>query len=224
MHNMEVFIMTDLNETLFWLLYLVFYFVAMVYAAYAYVFVSLGGQRMGRKAGMSNPWMFWIPCANVYALGNLADTQATLCEGKNTTYRKKMLAWTIVVACISIVWAIAFSVYMVVAAANGMLDANGDLVTLDGFDPDALIGPALFFLLTSLAFLALYVVYLVIYYKVLYRIFKLYAPDGAVGLLVLSVLVTVAIPAVFLSLSKRDPVLPPRGEDDGDGEAYLYTL
>ena len=216
--------MTDLNETLFWLLYLVFYFVAMVYAAYAYIFVSLGGQRMGRKAGMSNPWMFWIPCANVYALGNLADTQATLCEGKNTTYRKKMLAWTIVVACISIVWAIAFSVYVVVAAANGMLDTNGDLVTLEGFDPDALIGPALFFLLTSFAFLVLYIVYLVIYYKALYRIYKLYAPDGAAGLLILSIFVTVAIPAVFLSLSKREPVLPPRGENDGDGEAYLYTL
>ena len=221
---MEVFIMTDLNETLFWTLYLVFYFVAMVYGAYAYIGMSLGGHRMGRKVGMSNPWMFWIPCANVYALGNLADTQASLCEGKNTTYRKKMLAWTIVVACISIVWAIAFSVYMVVAAANGMLDANGDLVTLDGFDPDALIGPALFFLLTSLAFLVLYIVYLVIYYKALYRIYKLYAPDGAAGLLILSIFVNVAIPAVFLSLSKREPVLPPRGEDDGDGEAYLYTL
>ena len=63
-----------------------------------------------------------------------------------------------------------------------------------------------------------------IYYKALYRIYKLYAPDGAAGLVVLSIFVTVAIPAVFLSLSKREPVLPPRGEDDGDGEAYLYTL
>lgn len=216
--------MTDLNETLFWTLYLVFYFVAMVYGAYAYIGVSLGGHRMGRKVGMSNPWMFWIPCANVYALGNLADTQASLCEGKNTTYRKKMLTWAIVVACVAIVWAIALSVFMVIAALNGMVDENGQLVTLDGTGAESLIGPALFFLLTSLAFLALYVVYLVIYYKVLYRIFKLYAPDGAVGLLVLSVLVTVAIPAVFLSLSKREPVLPARGEDDGNGETYLYTL
>ena len=216
--------MTDLNETLFWTLYLVFYFVAMVYGAYAYIGVSLGGHRMGRKVGMSNPWMFWIPCANVYALGNLADTQASLCEGKNTTYRKKMLTWTIVVACVAIVWAIALSVFMVIAALNGMVDENGQLVTLDGTGAESLIGPALFFLLTSLAFLALYVVYLVIYYKVLYRIFKLYAPDGSVGLLVLSVLVTVAIPAVFLSLSKREPVLPARGEDDGNGETYLYTL
>ena len=216
--------MTSATEALFWIIFLVLYLTILAYGAYAYIFVSLGGQRMARKVGMSNPWMFWIPCANVYAMGNLADTQATLCEGKNTTYRKKMLAWTIVVACISIVWAIAFSVYMVVAAANGLLDENGQLVTLDGANMQSLIGPSLFFLLTSLAFLVLYIVYVVIYYKALYRIYKLYAPDGAVGLVVLSIFVTVAIPAVFLSLSKREPVLPPRGENDGDGEAYLYTL
>ena len=216
--------MTDLNETLFWLLYLVFYFVAMVYAAYAYVFVSLGGQRMARKVGMSNPWMFWIPCANVYALGNLADTQATLCEGKNTTYRKKMLAWSIVVACAAIPWAIAYTVFMVAAAANGLLDENGVLITLDGASLEPLIGPTLFLLAVSLVFLALYIVYVVIYYKTLYRIYKLYAPNGAAGLIVLSVFVSVAIPAVFLKLSEREPVLTPRGEDDGDGETYLYTL
>lgn len=216
--------MTDLNETLFWILYLIFYCLVMVCAAYAYVFVSLGGQRMARKVGMSNPWMFWIPCANVYAMGNLADTQASLCEGKNTTYRKKMLAWSIVVACAAIPWAIAYTVFMVAAAANGLLDENGVLITLDGASLEPLIGPTLFLLAVSLAFLVLYIVYLVIYYKTLYRIFKLYAPNGAAGLVVLSVFVGVAIPAVFLKLSEREPVLPPRGEDDGDGEAYLYTL
>lgn len=216
--------MTDLNETLFWILYLIFYCLVMVCAAYAYVFVSLGGQRMARKVGMSNPWMFWIPCANVYAMGNLADTQASLCEGKNTTYRKKMLAWSIVVACAAIPWAIAYTVFMVAAAANGLLDENGVLITLDGASLEPLIGPTLFLLAVSLVFLALYIVYVVIYYKTLYRIYKLYAPDGAAGLVVLSVFVSVAIPAVFLKLSEREPVLPPRGEDDGDGEAYLYTL
>ena len=214
--------MTDLNETLFWILYLIFYCLVMVCAAYAYVFVSLGGQRMARKVGMSNPWMFWIPCANVYAMGNLADTQASLCEGKNTTYRKKMLAWSIVVACAAIPWAIAYTVFMVAAAANGLLDENGVLITLDGASLEPLIGPTLFLLAVSLVFLALYIVYVVIYYKTLYRIFKLYAPNGAAGLLVLSIFVGVAIPAVFLSLSKREPVLP--APADPNGEEYLYSL
>ena len=214
--------MTDLNETLFWILDLIFYCLVMVCAAYAYVFVSLGGQRMARKVGMSNPWMFWIPCANVYAMGNLADTQATLCEGKNTTYRKKMLAWSIVVACAAIPWAIAYTVFMVAAAANGLLDENGVLITLDGASLEPLIGPTLFLLAVSLVFLALYIVYVVIYYKTLYRIFKLYAPNGAAGLLVLSIFVGVAIPAIFLGLSKREPVLP--APADPNGEEYLYSL
>ena len=214
--------MTDLNETLFWILYLIFYCLVMVYAAYAYVFVSLGGQRMARKVGMSNPWMFWIPCANVYAMGNLADTQASLCEGKNTTYRRKMLAWSIVVACAAIPWAIAYTVFMVAAAANGLLDENGVLITLDGASLEPLIGPTLFLLAVSLVFLALYIVYVVIYYKTLYRIFKLYAPNGASGLLVLSIFVGVAIPAIFLGLSKREPVLP--APADPNGEEYLYSL
>lgn len=216
--------MTSATEALFWIIFLVLYLTILAYGAYAYIFVSLGGQRMARKVGMSNPWMFWIPCANVYAMGNLADTQATLCEGKNTTYRKKMLTWTIVVACAAIPWAIAYTVFMVAAAANGLLDENGVLITLDGASLEPLIGPTLFLLAVSLVFLALYIVYVVIYYKTLYRIYKLYAPNGAAGLVVLSVFVSVAIPAVFLKLSEREPVLPPRGEDDGDGKTYLYTL
>lgn len=216
--------MTSATEALFWIIFLVLYLTILAYGAYAYIFVSLGGQRMARKAGMANPWMFWIPCANVYAMGNLADTQASLCEGKSTTYRKKMLAWTIVVACAAIPWAIAYTVFMVAAAANGLLDENGVLITLDGASLEPLIGPTLFLLAVSLVFLALYIVYVVIYYKTLYRIYKLYAPNGAAGLVVLSVFVSVAIPAVFLKLSEREPVLTPRGEDDGDGETYLYTL
>ena len=216
--------MTSATEALFWIIFLILYLTILAYGAYAYIFVSLGGQRMARKVGMSNPWMFWIPCANVYAMDNLADTQATLCEGKNTTYRKKMLTWTIVVACAAIPWAIAYTVFMVAAAANGLLDENGVLITLDGASLEPLIGPTLFLLAVSLVFLALYIVYVVIYYKTLYRIFKLYAPNGAAGLVVLSVFVSVAIPAVVLKLSEREPVLPPRGEDDGDGETYLYTL
>jgi hypothetical protein len=214
------------EDAVFAVIFLIVYFFFLAYCVLAYIGVSLGGFRMGRKAWMSNPWMFWIPCANVYAMGNLADQQASLCDGRSTTFRKKMLAWNIVIICAALLLVIAFAVFMIAAAANGMLDANGDLVTLDGFDPDALIGPALFFLFSFLAFLVLSVIYLVVYYKVLYRIFKLYAPDGAVGLLILSIFVNVAIPAVFLILSGKEPALPMPAEGEGeyDGENGYYSL
>ena len=207
--------------------YLFYYLFATAYGAYSYVGVGLGGMRMARKVGMNNPWMFWVPMANVYALGNLADTQAALCEGKSTNYRKKMLAWTIVNICSAIFMVISMVPFMVAATANGMLDEYGNLTTLDSAGEEALIGPALFFLFGLLVFFVLYIIYLVVYYKSLYRIFKLYAPDGAAGLLVLAVLVSIAIPAVFLALSKREPVLPIPAESDGDtpdGGTEFYSL
>ena len=214
--------MTDIFLLIFYLFYYLF---IMAYGAYAYIGVSLGGQRMARKVGMSNPWMFWIPCANVYALGNLADTQASLCEGKSTTYRKKMLAWTIVVACASVLTVVAMIPMMFVVISNEMMDQNG-IVRVPEAYTDEMAGPALFFLLALLVFFVLYIIYMVIYFKVLYRIYKLYAPDGAAGLLVLSVLVSIALPAVFLALSKREPVLPvPASDGDPDsGEAGTYSL
>lgn len=216
-----------MNNAFLLIFYLFYYLFATAYGAYAYVGVGLGGMRMARKVGMNNPWMFWVPMANVYALGNLADTQAALCEGKSTTYRKKMLAWTIVNICSAIFMVISMVPFMVAATANGMLDEYGNLTTLDSAGEEALIGPALFFLFGLLVFFVLYIIYLVVYYKSLYRIFKLYAPDGAAGLLVLAVLVSIAIPAVFLALSKREPALPIPAESDGDtpdGGTEFYSL
>ena len=210
-------------------IYVIFYLLTLAYGALSYVGMSLGGSRMARKVGMSCPWMFWIPGANVYALGNLADTQASLCEGKTTKFRKKLLAWTIILTAATIIWAIVISVVTVAFAASGMLDASGSLITtLDGSGDVAIINYLLAWLISSILFLVPYVIYVVVYYKCLYRIYKLYAPDGAAGFVVLSILAIVAIPILFLVLSGKDPVLPVPPSMDGDtsadGDASSYAL
>ena len=212
-------------SSLFWIVYTIIYLLSMAYAVFSYIGMSLGGFRMGRKAGMRNPWMFWIPGANAYALGNLADTQASLCEGKSTTFRRKMVIWTIVLAAASIIWGIALSVIMVAATFNGMLDENGQLITTDGNGSVSMVGYVLALLISSLAFLVLYVFDVVIYYKSLYRIYKLYAPSGAAGLLVLSILVSVSLPFVFLGLSAGDPAIPAVSEErTSDSDTSFYSL
>ena len=209
-------------------IYVVFYLLTLAYGALSYVGMSLGGSRMARKVGMSCPWMFWIPGANVYALGNLADTQASLCEGKTTKFRKKLLTWTIILTAATIIWTIALTALTMAAATNGMLNESGRLTTLDGSGSISMLGFLAAFLISSLLFLVPYVIYIVIYYKILYRIYKLYAPDGAAGFVVLSILAIVAIPILFLVLSGKDPVLPVPPSMDGDtsadGDASSYAL
>ena len=97
----------ETNDAILLIFYLLYSLFVMAYGAYAYIGMGLGGFRMARKIGMTNPWMFWIPMANVYAMGNLADQQAALCEGRSTAFRKKMLAWNIVIICAALLFVIA---------------------------------------------------------------------------------------------------------------------
>lgn len=215
----------ETNDAILMVFYMLYYLFVMAYGAYAYIGMGLGGFRMARKIGMTNPWMFWIPMANVYAMGNLADQQAALCEGRSTAFRKKMLAWNIVIICAALLFVIAMIPILVVATVHGTMDENGTVTIPEAYMND-LVGPSLFFLFSLLVLLVISVIYLVVYYKVLYRIFKLYAPDGAVGLLILSIFVNAAIPAVFLILSGKEPALPmpARGEGESDGGNGYYTL
>ena len=196
-----------MGNAMLFIVYIAYYLFALIYGAYSYIGMGLGGFRMGRKAGMNNPWLFWVPVANTYATGALADRQILLCEGRTTNYGKKLLVWNIVVTAMAFVLVLSTVPMIVVSTLNSQMDEYG-VVQYPEAEVEALILPILICLAALLAFFVLFIIYLVVYYKVMYRIFKLFAPDGAAGLTVLSVLVSVAIPAVFLSLSKREPALP----------------
>ena len=71
------------------------------------------------------------------------------------------------------------------------------------------------FWLLVLGYIAAVVVYTVFYSISLYKIYRLFAPENAVGLLVLSILVGVAVPLILLVMSRRQPCLPYE-EEDGD--------
>jgi hypothetical protein len=206
-------------------------FLSSAYSIFAYVGTGLGGSRMMEKVNGTKPWLFWVPVANAYAMGALADRQAELCEGETTSYRKKLLAWNIVMISMAVILVLAVIPVLIVLSSLGLLDENGEFHTREAVD-DALVGPMMFFTLAFLLFLAFAIVYIVFHYIVLNRIYKLFAPDIATGLTVLSIFVGIATPIIFLVLSGRDPVLPydadsyqiptqdPNAPNDGGEDTY----
>ena len=194
----------------------------LVWAAYVYVGTSLGGQRMAKKVGMENPWLFWIPGANLYALGHLADIQAARQEGKTTHFRRRILIWLVVPVAITILLCISLVFWLVATVADGIFDENSVLTVLDNMDSASMAGYFWVFLIGFIALLVTYIISLVIYYECLHRIYKLFAPGGATGLLVLSIFVSEAVPAILFALSFKEPVLPAEQNDDWD--APFYTL
>ena len=194
---------------------------SFIWAALAYVGTSLGGQRMAKKVGMENPWLFWIPGANLYALGHLADIQASRCEGKTTNFRKKLLIWLITPLIVSITWAIILVIWLIAAGDKGILNNNG-IVSLDMTGDASMLGLSCAILLGFIALFVAYIILIVVYYKALYRAYKLYAPDSASGFLVLSIFISAAIPVVLFVLSFREPV--PSKEQDTNWDSPFYTL
>ncbi len=210
-------------------------FLSSAYSIFSYVGVGLGGYRMMEKVDVPKPWLFWVPIANTYAMGALADRQAELCEGERTNYRKKLLAWSIVLVGMIFILLLATIPVLTVAVAYGFVISEGDIdYHILEAAAEALIGPAMIFLLVSLLVLAFAIVFFVYYCIVLNRIYKLFAPDIATGLTVLSIFVSPAVPIIFLVLSGRNPVLPYDGESyrvptqdpdtPTDGGDDVYTL
>ena len=200
------------EEIIFVVLYLIVYFFIMAYGIFTYIGMSLGGFRMGRKVWMSKPWLFWIPGCNVYALGSLADSACILREYKSTNYRKKLLVWFLISMGVAIEWCVSF-VSVAVLSYYAEQVRVGSIIHHRPKEVEALVIPVLLLLFLTAALIALYTVYMVFYFIALHKIYKLYAPDGAAGLTVLSILVSAAIPVIFLVLSGRTPAVSMMKED-----------
>ena len=121
------------------------------------------------------------------AYGDLADHYNLLCEGKATSYAKKLLTWQIVAS------ALAYPTTVLLGAAD--LSKGIEAVPMD-------------FWVFLLACLAAGVVSSVFYFISLHKIYRLFAPHCAVGLTVLTILVPVSIPVIFLAIARREPCFP----------------
>ena len=201
--------MIDLLLFLFALFILLLIFGA---AAFTYIGEALGLYRMMRTTGLSHAWTAWVPLCNLYALGALADHQASRNEGKTTNYRKKLLIWTLILFVLCMLFLVAFFA----TAVAGILEGFFNVLLAD--DPTQVApGDNLQYALVLCAvMIPLYVVDIItiVYYCIaLHRVHKLFAPDNAVVLTVLAIFVSIALPIILFVLSRRQPVYT----DDGTG-------
>ncbi len=193
--------MIDLIISLFTMFTLALIFVP---AILIYLGQALGLSRMMRTVGLDKTWTAWVPVVNCYALGAVADHQAARNEGKTTVYRKKLLIWALVMYAVSFLLLAA----LLFTALFGALDAFLYAVfpEAEGANHADMLGLVLALYVIMIPMYAVEIVYLVYYYISLHKVYKLFSPNSAVGLTVLSIFVSVAVPIVLFVLSRRPPV------------------
>ena len=201
-------------------------FFSSIVSLFTYIAVAYGLYCMARSMGLKNPVLAWIPYAQTYTLGAVADEYYRRNEGKTTTYRKKLLGWQIAMTAMTALLIVVLIICMVVILVSGF--------SPDQYDPESITYPELgmeilessapfvFIMFAALlVFFGFYVVYMVYYYISLHKVFKLFAPEHATGYLVLAILVPLAAPILFLVLSKKQPVFTDVVVN-GDGDGWNY--
>lgn len=157
----------------------------------ALFFVKAAGVfKIARNRGFNNAWFAFIPIANTYLLGEIAD-DVNARVGKRSGFKFFYLASQIVTAGLSVV---SYSVIMDVLGEI----VNSELIT-DNFVMQ-LFSP----LMAVSAICGLFsIIQIVIVVMVKYRIFMDYVPQNAVVYTVISTIFEVVTPFFMLSIAKK---------------------
>ena len=179
---------------------LLFYLIMIGFGVAAYVLNALGMYTTAKRRGIRNPWLSWIPVADVWILGSISDQYQYVAKGKVRNRRKVLLGLYI-----------ALFVLLILILAASLIFAVSDL---NGLDSDMLFGSALaVILLCYLAMLVVCVVVSVFAYIAYYDYFASCDPGSAVLYLVLGIFIPVTLPFFVFFNRKKDLGMPPRKQE-----------
>ena len=189
--------------------------VVLPIALATYIVNGISMMKISKKLGVENGWLAFVPFANYWLLGRLAE------EDQKVYYpEKKAVRW-------SVIYLVAVIVGMVISGILGGI-VGGVTAALEYSENTSselmvLVIEAVYSLLSGALSLALSVLLAIVLYKFYHRM----AEKSAIWMAILSVLVPFAQPVILLVLafSKKYPLVDTlAGEEMADGEAPVEAF
>ncbi len=179
-------------------LYVIIIAIALAASLTTYILNSIGLMTIAKNRGIKNPWMAWIPFASSYLFGVVSD-DINRYKGKQTKHSKILLGLEIAsIVCIFVGYLFCFGLVVtgIMAESNGAAPSPAILGVLGG---------CLVILLTIVPA----IIYTVFYYIALYNILQTYAPNYAILVLLLSLLVFAPLASIYLFVIRnKQPISP----------------
>lgn len=165
-----------------------------------FVLNGIGLYDMAKKMNLSNPWISFIPFANVFALGRIAERYVKR-EGTKSAKFSVILLGFYIVQFISIIIFIAFTVFALISliAKAEMVINDDSSMALSMFN---VVIPVIIF---YFILLAVAVTYNVIYYVAYWRVMSIFCNENATLFTVLSVLFSFLAPIFIFVNRNREP-------------------
>ena len=168
--------------------------VSTAIAAFTYIFTALSLFTIGKRRGIDKPWMAWVPFANSYFFGKVADDHNEKSNGRQTNYAKWMLVLQIIGCAVAIIATIVYLVVIIVRAIK-MGDANIDVRTA----VLSVLGPSVIYVLIIVAAFA---GVSILQHFAAFQIFRSCDPDKSVLYLMLSIFINITLP-IFLFICRN---------------------
>ena len=168
--------------------------IAVTLAILSYVFYSVGLFKTAKNLGIAAPWLAFIPVANLYLLGRVA-------QGNGEKKRKFPFGWILLVLSLVAAWAESLmSASVVTGFAKLISGMTMENVVVSLEELFTFIGGPLVTSGLTIALIGLVVS--IFFYKTLYYVYKVCAGECAPLYLAVSVVLPIFIP--FFLFSKRN--------------------
>ena len=191
---------------------IVYFAILGIVALALYLLEAFALFNMAKSAGYSRPWRGFIPFANTFLFGKIAEKYRKKDGKPSAKFGGLLLACEIVMLVLSIA-VLGFCVKFIIdiiGFANIAVETDSEM-TAEMF---ASIIPVI---LLTLAEVIASIAYIVLFYVALWRIYSAYDYNNATLFLVLSIFFTFLAPIFLFVMRKKQPVFDPR-------ERYNYLL
>ena len=133
----------------------------------AYIFMALGLYTIAKKRNLKNPWLAWIPVADLWLLGSISDQYHYVTKGQERKRRKRLLGLYIAQLILSSV-----TVFLTVVCVLGLI-GMGLFNNMEALAGGLIIMVAMALLLALLA-IALMVVAIILLVQRCYALYDLF--------------------------------------------------
>ena len=157
----------------------------------SYVFQGLGLWAVAKRRNVAGAWTAWVPGANVWLLGAIADNYNFKTKGKKSNLR----IWLLILYIVLIVMYIAYIVFAI---------TSGVLTILSDGAPQAVFAALVPYMLISFICFVVAAVCSVLRYIALYKFYKSCAPSDAVLFLILAIVASVVTPFLIFYVRNKD--------------------
>lgn len=177
---------------------------AFVIQIAVYVLSSLALYTIAKRRGLNHAWLSWIPVANVWILGSIADQYRYVARGEIKSKRKVLLTLNIISAVLTAVM-VCLCVVAVAGAFSGAIMGRPEDVILQN-----LLGTLAGMLGLIVPILGVAIAAAIIRYMALYDLYSSCDPDNKTVFLVIGILFGITEPVFLFLCRNKDLGMPPR--------------